>query len=83
MLYKSEASWLSIHAAPSWILFYFAFIIPVSLFLVAVGLCCCLGDFGCGERERLSVAVCGFCVAAVSLLAEHRLRVPGLSRCDA
>lgn len=110
MLYRSKASWLRIQAAPSWILFYFAFIISVSLFLVAVGLCCCSGDFvwlwlsfiisislvlvaeglccclgdsGCGERERLSVAARGFHIAVASLVVEHRLWVPGLSRCDA
>ena len=63
--------------------FYFAFIISVSLVLVAEGLCCCLGDSGCGEREQLSVAARGFHIAVASLVVEHRLWVPGLSRCDA
>ena len=83
-LYRSEVRWLQIEATPSGILSYFSFILSVSSFaLVALDLCCCVGDFGCGERERPLVAACGFLFAAASLGVDQRLWVPGLSCYDA
>ena len=51
------------------ILFYFTY-----LFLVALGLRCCVQAFSsCGERGLLFVVVCGLLIVVASLVAEHRL----------
>lgn len=84
MLYRNEARWLQIEATPSGMLSYFSFILSVSSFaLVALDLCCCVGDFGCGERERPLVAARGFLFEEASLGVEQLPWVPGLSCCDA
>ena len=45
------------------------------LFLVALGLCCCMrAFFSCGEQGLLFVVVRGLLIA-VSVVAEHRLQV--------
>ena len=44
------------------------------LFLVALGLRCCVWAFSsCGERELLFIAVRGLLIAVASLVAEHGL----------
>ena len=46
----------------------------LSLFLAALGLCCCEQAFSsCGERGLLFVAVHGLLIAVASLVVEHRL----------
>ena len=55
------------------------FIIPLlsfflSLFLAALGLCCCARAFpGCGERGLLFIVVCRLLIAVAFLVAEHGL----------
>ena len=58
--------------------FFFRF----SLFLAALGLCCCAWAFSsCGERGLLFVAVRGLLIAVASLVAAHGLYACGLSSC--
>ena len=46
----------------------------VNLFLVALGLRCCVWALsGCGERGLLFVVLRGLLIAVASLVAEHRL----------
>ena len=46
----------------------------IYLFLVALGLHCCVQAFSsCGERGPLFVAVCGLLIVVSSLVAEHGL----------
>ena len=45
---------------------------------VCTGLCCCTQAFSsCRERRLVFVAVCRLLIAMASLVAEHRLQVPG------
>ena len=55
--------------------FFFSFLsFFLSLFLVALGLCCCTWAFSsCGERGLLFVVVRGLLIAVASLVAEHGL----------
>ena len=47
----------------------------LSLFLAALGLCCCTQAFSsCGEQGLLFVAVRGLLTAVASLVADHRLQ---------
>ena len=49
------------------------------LFLVALGLLCCVWAFSsCGEWGLLSVVVCRLLTEVASLVAEHRLQAHGL-----
>ena len=53
---------------------FFFLIYLISLFLAALGLCCCMRAFSsCGERGLLFVVVCGLLIAVASLAAEHGL----------
>ena len=48
--------------------------VQIYLFLVAVGLPCCVRAFSsCGERGPLFIVVHGFLIAVASLLANLRL----------
>ena len=53
--------------------------ICMCLFMVALGLHCCMQAFSyCGEQGLLFTAVNGFLIVAASLAVEHRLYVHGL-----
>ena len=58
-----------------WAGFFFKKIILfIYLFLAVLGLCCCTRAFSnCGEQGLLFIAVHGFLIMVVSLVAEHRL----------
>ena len=46
----------------------------IYLFLVVLGLRCCVQTFSsCNERELLFIVVLGLLIAVASLVAEHRL----------
>ena len=54
--------------------FYFIFFKLINLFLVALGLRCCVQPFSsCRERGLLFVAVCGLLIVVASLVAERGL----------
>ena len=56
------------------IYFFFFFNKFIYLFLVVLGLCCCVRAFSsCGKRGLLFVAVRGLLIAVASLIVEHRL----------
>ena len=54
---------------------------PPSLFLIALGLCCCARAFSVRSRSYCLAVVCGFLTAVASLVAEHGLQVCRLSSC--
>ena len=63
------------------ILFFYKFIyfILFYLFLVVLGLSCCVWAFSsCGERGLLFIAVRRLLIAVASLVAEHQLYARGL-----
>ena len=54
--------------------FFFKINLFIYLFLVALGLRCCVRAFSCcGVRGLLFAAVCGLLMAVASLVAEHGL----------
>ena len=56
------------------LLLFFNKFIFIDLFLVALGLPCCVWAFSsCGEQGLLFVAVCGLLIAVASPVVEHRL----------
>ena len=53
----------------------------ISLFLAALGLCCCARAFSsCGEWGRLFTVVRGLLIAVSSLVVEHGLQACGLQQ---
>ena len=61
--------------------FFFLIILFIYLFLAVLGLCCCARAFSsCSEQGLLFVAVRGFLIVIVSLVAEHGLQVHGLQQ---
>ena len=61
-----------------------SFFFLIYLFLVVLGLRCCVRAFSsCSERGLLFVAVCGFLIGVTSLVAEHSLdgSCAGFCRC--
>ena len=54
--------------------FFFNLFILISLFLAALGLCCCTQAFSsCGKQGLLFVTVRGLLIGVASLVAEHGL----------
>ena len=53
---------------------FFFLEIYLSLFLVALGLCCARAFSNCSERELLFIVVHGLLIAVASLVVEHRLQ---------
>ena len=63
------------------IFFFNKFIYLFTLFLAALGLCCCAQAFSsCGEQGLLFVEVCGLLIEVASLVAEYRLQARGLQQ---
>ena len=63
---------LCTHLLPTTLLPFFSFFL--SLFLAALGLCCCAwAFFNCGERGLLFVVMHGLLIAVASLVEEHGL----------
>ena len=55
-------------------IYFCLFLNFIYLFLVLLGLCCCVWAFSsCGEWGLLFFAVCGLLIAVASLVAEHGL----------
>ena len=65
---------LSAHYNPYYLFFFYKFIYFIYLFLVVLGLRCCVRAFSsCSERGLLFIAVRRLLIAVASLVVEHRL----------